>query len=317
MTAAIRLYPCARRSRRSSSSQRTARLDVVGHVFGRIGLGGFATEYLSPSGAILLDAMTFVVAALVASTLPSLKPQVDTEGTPSVGLADMKRLALCRCETTTDGERARKDAAYRLQWWRLGDFEFGRRAPSEYTESRRRHRCDAMCSGGGYRDWSLDAGAYPPRDPRVGSLVAFLGMALFIGFDDVWVSVIALALWGVGQGHDWVISTAEIQADTPDYLLGRVTAIDLCLLSLGGALAAVCAGFVSDTLGDPAAGAWVTFRHRCSGLAILPAFECEVYARPEKSANCCAPIATNVPSSCQRRARTSEYPSPTTVAGPS
>ena len=103
-----------------------------------------------------------------------------------------------------------------------------------------------------------------PRDPRVGSLVAFTGMALFVGFDALWVSILALALWGVGQGHNWVISTAEVQARTPDHLLGRVAATDLCLLSLGGALAGVLAGWVSDRLGDPAAGAWVTF-----GLAAL------------------------------------------------
>ena len=103
-----------------------------------------------------------------------------------------------------------------------------------------------------------------PRDPRVGSLVAFAGMALFVGFDAIWVSVVALALWGVGQGHNWVNATAEVQAATPDHLLGRVTAIDLCLLSLGGALAGVLAGLVCDAWDDPASGAWVTF-----GLAAL------------------------------------------------
>ena len=56
-----------------------------------LALGGFATEYLSPGGAIFLDAMTFVAAALVASTLPALKPKVGNDGPPRVGFADMSR----------------------------------------------------------------------------------------------------------------------------------------------------------------------------------------------------------------------------------
>ena len=45
-----------------------------------LALGGLAAEYLSPSGAILHDAMTIVAAAVVASTLPALKPQIGEDG---------------------------------------------------------------------------------------------------------------------------------------------------------------------------------------------------------------------------------------------
>ena len=230
-----------------------------------LALGGFATEYLSPSGAILLDAMTFVAAALVASTLPSLKPQVDTEGTPTVGFADMKRAwryVAARPQLMANVLAKTPPIVFNGGAWVTLNLVAGQRLSTLSL---------AVAIGAMQCVRAVGTGIGPlmpvhilPRDPRVGSLVAFLGMALFIGVDAVWVSVIALALWGVGQGHNWVISTAEIQAATPDHLLGRVTAIDLCLLSLGGALAAVCAGFVSDTLSDPAAGAWITF-----GIAAL------------------------------------------------
>jgi len=83
-------------------------------------------------------------------------------------------------------------------------------------------------------------------------------MALFVGFDAVWVSMVGLGLWGIGQGHNWVLATAEVQVATPDHLLGRVTAIDFFMFSMGSALAAVLAGLLCDAWDDPAAGAWVT-----------------------------------------------------------
>ena len=60
-------------------------------------------------------------------------------------------------------------------------------------------------------------------------------MALFVGFDGIWCTVAALALWGIGQGHNWVSRNGRSSGSDPGSLVGRVTAIDLCLLSLGGA----------------------------------------------------------------------------------
>ena len=99
-------------------------------------------------------------------------------------------------------------------------------------------------------------------------------MALFVRFDALWVSILALALWGVGQGHNWVISTAEVQARTPDHLLGRVAATDLCLLSLGGALAAYSLAGCQIAWVIRLRAAWVTF-----GLAALCWIYCLVLSR--------------------------------------
>ena len=94
------------------------------------------------------------------------------------------------------------------------------------------------------------------RNPR-----RLLRLALFVGVDGVWVSLMALAIWGIGQGHNWVNSTAELQP--PRITCWGVSAIDLCSLSLGGALAAVLADWCA-TAGDSKSGAWVTF-----GIAAL------------------------------------------------
>ena len=240
-----------------------------------LSLGGFATEYLSPSGAILLDAMTFILAALVASSLPALKPQLSAEGPPRVGFADMHRawrFVMARPQLMANVLAKTPPIIFNGGAWVTLNLVAGERlsALSVAVAIGVMQCVRAVGTGIG----PLMPTSVIPRDPRVGSLVAFTGMALFVGFDALWVSILALALWGVGQGHNWVISTAEVQARTPDHLLGRVAATDLCLLSLGGALAGVLAGWVSDRLGDPAAGAWVTF-----GLAALCWIYCLVLSR--------------------------------------
>ena len=84
------------------------------------------------------------------------------------------------------------------------------------------------------------------------------GMLLLAASESPWVSMVALALWGIGQGHNWVLSAANLQAGTPDHLLGRVTSIDFFLFSVGGAFAAMLAGYLCDVWGHPGAGTVVT-----------------------------------------------------------
>ena len=95
-----------------------------------------------------------------------------------------------------------------------------------------------------------------PRNSLVGTLVAFVGVMLLAAFDSVALSFIGLSLWGIGMGHNWVISAANLQAATPDHLLGRVTSLDFFMFSAGGALTAVLAGLLCDYWEHPAAGTW-------------------------------------------------------------
>ena len=97
-----------------------------------------------------------------------------------------------------------------------------------------------------------------PRNPQLGALVAFSGMLLLAASDSPWVSVAALALWGIGQGHNWVLSAANLQAGTPDHLLGRVTSIDFFMFSVGGAFSAMLAGYLCDVWDDSGVGTFGT-----------------------------------------------------------
>ena len=90
-----------------------------------------------------------------------------------------------------------------------------------------------------------------------------------------------LFVWGAGGGHNWVIATADIQASTPDHLLGRVTSLDFFLFSVGGSLAALGSGFLCDVWEDPTAGTWVSLA--IGGLLWL---YCLVLNRREPTALC-------------------------------
>ena len=95
-----------------------------------------------------------------------------------------------------------------------------------------------------------------PRHPLIGTGVSFVGVVVLAGFDSVLLSGLGLSLWGIGMGHNWVISAANLQAATPDHLLGRVTSLDFFLFSVGGAFAALSAGMLCDRFADPAMGTW-------------------------------------------------------------
>ena len=223
-----------------------------------LALGGFASEILSPKGAIFLDAWTFVAAAWVAFTLPSLRPEVGDEGPPRPGFADMLRA----WRFVSDKPRLMATVLAKTPpclanagAWVTLNLVAGERLSAMST---------ALALGVMQSVRAIGTGIGPllparllPRNPLVGTAVAFVGFALFVGFDWVWLSVVALGLWGIGQGHNWVVSTAELQASIPDHLLGRIIAIDLSLLSFGGALSAVLAGLICDAVGDATSGAWL------------------------------------------------------------
>ena len=222
-----------------------------------LALGGFATEWLSPSGAILLDAVTFLVAVAVAMGLPSLQPDIGEEGPPRPGFADVlqawryvqarpKLLATVLAKTPPT-------IANGGAWVTLNLVAGPRLSFTTMAIAIGIMQCvRAIGSGIGplLPEWIM------PRNSLVGPIVAFVGVALLAGFDSVVLSFVGLSLWGIGMGHNWVISAANLQAATPDHLLGRVTSLDFFMFSVGGAVASLLAGLLCDFWGDPAAGTW-------------------------------------------------------------
>jgi len=222
-----------------------------------LALGGFASELLSPSGAILLDSMTFLVAVAVAWGLPSLKPKIGEGGPPRPGFADVleawryvkarpKLLATVLAKTPPTVANAGA-------WVTLNLVAGVRLSFTSLAIAIGIMQCvRAIGSGIG----PLLPESIMPRNTLVGTLVSFVGVGLFAAFDSVALSFVGLSLWGIGMGHNWVISAANLQAETPDHLLGRVTSLDFFMFSAGGAVAAVLAGFLCDLWANPAAGTW-------------------------------------------------------------
>ena len=222
-----------------------------------LAIGGFASELLSPSGAILLDAATFLLAVAVAVGLPSLKPNVGESAPPRPGFGDVmqawryvksrpKLLATVLAKTPPT-------VANGGAWVTLNLVAGVRLSFTSMAIAIGIMQCTrAIGSGIG----PLLPESIMPRNSLVGPLVAFVGVAVLAGFESVVLTFVGLSLWGIGMGHNWVISAANLQAATPDHLLGRVTSLDFFMFSTGGAFSAILAGLLCDLSADPAAGTW-------------------------------------------------------------
>src|SRR5205085_2870912 len=53
----------------------------------------------------------------------------------------------------------------------------------------------------------------------------------------------------LGAGAQWIISTYGLQKETPDYIRGRVFAVDYGLITLTMSASSLLAGFVADRIG--------------------------------------------------------------------
>ena len=75
------------------------------------------------------------------------------------------------------------------------------------------------------------------------TLGALLG---FISSDVLWLQIIMLFVWGLGNGINWVSSTASLQSCTPPYLLGRMTSLDFLCFTVCQSIATLSAGWIFD-----------------------------------------------------------------------
>jgi MFS family permease len=92
---------------------------------------------------------------------------------------------------------------------------------------------------------------------RVAVAVALGAMAAFaLGLPAVLLLPVVFA-WGMGTGSNWVLSSADIQRLAPDRFMGRLAAIDDLGVTLGQVAGALAGGAVADAAGLPAASAWV------------------------------------------------------------
>ncbi|MCB9607081.1 MAG: hypothetical protein H6716_10850, partial [Polyangiaceae bacterium] len=84
---------------------------------------------------------------------------------------------------------------------------------------------------------------------------AFIGVgALALAPNGSWLAV-AVFVWGLGVGANWVAATTRLQRLAPDHLLGRLAALDLFGHTLGQCAGALLGAVVAQHFVRPSASA--------------------------------------------------------------
>ena len=222
-----------------------------------LALGGLVSSILSPAGAIALDASTFLVAAWIARGLPKLLPPTEKKqrGADSGGLDIVWQYVFKRPKLFAYVFAKTPATIVNAGAWVTLNLVAGERLTSLGT---------ALALGMMQCTRALGTGVGPllptwvlPRNPFAGVLLMFVGIGIFAYFEPVWSSLVGLFLWGAGGGHNWVVATVCVQENSPDEMLGRISALDSLMFSMGSTVAALIAGFTCDYFGAPAAGTWV------------------------------------------------------------
>jgi len=94
--------------------------------------------------------------------------------------------------------------------------------------------------------------------PAIGIALAVFGasyMALGLA-PTLWAAAIVIFVAHLGGGSQWVLSSYGLQRLVPDYIRGRVFAVDFAMITLSLALSSLAAAAISDSIG-PRASAFI------------------------------------------------------------
>lgn len=230
-------------------------------------LGGLLA-LLGPELALLIDASTFAVAALLVRPLPRIVAERDDHG----GLGHALRTAGRDMRAAARHALADRE----LRGAVLAKTPIAFAGGGAWVLLNVRAADPAFIAAGSVALGLLHAlrgvgtGVGPMlvasrleegrRDGAARTLAAgvmFAAVAVFAAVAWWPISLAAAFLWGCGAGMNWVVSTAGIQRVAPDALLGRTTAIDLLLATTAMATGALAGAFAIEATGSAAAAGWV------------------------------------------------------------
>lgn len=234
-----------------------------------VALGGVLTALMGPSEAILCDAATFVISAVIVAGLPPLPPPPDEDAADPAAPRDLFRAwryARPRPRLLASLLAKTPPAAAGAGGWVVLNLVAGPRlAGSTALGIGVMHALRAIGTGVG----PLLPRTWIPREANLATPLCFIGVAAFLAFDSPWVFVPALVIWGMGSGHNWVSSNAELQTHTPGAILGRMTALNMMTLQGAQAALAVGAGLIIDATGSATSGGWIALAIGVIGWAGL------------------------------------------------
>lgn len=102
----------------------------------------------------------------------------------------------------------------------------------------------------------LAAGLGLKPSGRLAAVTAFAGMALLSAVHGLPLLVLAAFIWGMGSGSNWVLPTTQMQRLSPDKYIGRLSAIDGLTWTLTTCVGALLGAALVDRLGVPPVTAW-------------------------------------------------------------
>lgn len=73
---------------------------------------------------------------------------------------------------------------------------------------------------------------YLPRYTHDSNWITLIAIIIFVYSTTPWMHLLCLCIWGMGTGHNWVLSSTFIQSQATSGILGRLTAIDFLFLTL-------------------------------------------------------------------------------------
>jgi predicted MFS family arabinose efflux permease len=236
-----------------------------------VAAGGFVTAWLGPASALAIDAATFMLAALLLSGLPPLRPG---ETHPDSAASDPQSHDTHhdRGSLRDAWALARRDpplwraAVAKLPvmlanggaWIVLHALAAGQRFGDAALALGVLHGARAVGTGLGPLLWARSARlAGTTTGLHVAAWTTFVAVAAFTLSSSPAVAVLASSLWGVGVGATWVTAATRLQTLAPNRALGRLTAIDLLTHTLGQCLGGLAGAVLADRLGDPALAGWL------------------------------------------------------------
>lgn len=231
-------------------------------------LGGLLAA-LGPVPALLIDALTFVLAAALLRRLPKLVPERNDEESAATGsmvhraIADLRQawLMAWRSPPLLSAVIAKTPLALagggawlllNLNAAQVGIVSAGLAVGLLQA---------ARGIGTGVGPWlmarRLERGLSPQLAMRYAQWGTFVSIAWFSLGGSLPILLVCAFAWGLGIGTNWTVSTAELQRQAPDQYLGRLSAIDGMLFSLGMSISALIGAISVDMGGVAALAGWI------------------------------------------------------------
>ncbi|MCC6904984.1 MAG: MFS transporter [Anaerolineae bacterium] len=218
-------------------------------------VGGIVTGLFGPAVALIIDALTFVVAGILTQQLGSHRAEGAAHHRTS-GLRDFKEglvylwtrpgVALPASVKAMQqvGNIDILFALYALQVFRVGQ-DGATTLGTLYAA----HGVGSI-TGPLIADAIGDRSArYLQRAITVGYVLIPIGWLIFGLAPALWVAVLAMFIRGMGGSINWTYSSALLQIRVPGSFLGRVTALDFAFFTLALAISAWLPGVVQDAFG--------------------------------------------------------------------